>query len=130
NATVQAFTVAYSNGLPALRAAASNKTNDRGEYSIFWLPPGEYIVAMVRDSTQVVGGYLLQQVVGTFYPGTASVAEAVPVTLRAGQNLDGIDFTHRVSNPVRISGKVTTTLPPPVPAANAQGAALNVANQA
>jgi len=128
NTSVQAFIVTYSNGLPALRAAASNKTNDRGEYSIFWLPPGEYIVATVRDSTQVVGG-LLQQVVGTFYPGTAWVTEAVPVTLRGGQNLEGIDFTHRVSKPVRISGTVVTTLPPPVPPANAQGAPVNVANQ-
>jgi hypothetical protein len=130
NATVQAFAVAYSNGLPALRAAASNKTNDRGEYSIFWLPPGEYLIAMVRDSTQIVGGYLLQQVVGTFYPGTASVTEAVPVTVRPGQNLDGIDFTHRISKPVRISGRVVTTLPPPAAPVNAQGAAVNPANQA
>jgi hypothetical protein len=128
NATVQAFTVAYSNGLPALRAAAYNKTNDRGEYSIFWLPPGEYIIAQVRDSTQIVGGYLLQQVVGTFYPGSTAVTDAVPVTARAGQNVDGIDFSQRPSKTIRVSGKVVTTLPaPPVPA-NATPAVL--ANQA
>jgi hypothetical protein len=78
----------------------------------------------------VVGGYLLQQVVGTFYPGTPVVTEAVPVTVRGGQNLDGIDFTHRVSKTIRITGKVVTTLPPPVQPANAQVAAVNPANQA
>lgn len=117
HATVQAFVVAYSNGVPALRAAASAKTNDRGEYSIFWLPAGEYMIATVRDATQVVGGYLLQQVVGTFYPGTPLVTQAVPVNLRANENLEGIDFTHRVSKPVRVSGTIVTTLPPPPPPA-------------
>jgi hypothetical protein len=85
---------------------------------------------MVRDSTTVVGGYLLQQIVGTFYPGTPVVTEAVPVTVRGGQNLDGVDFTHRVSKTIRVSGKVVTTLPPPVPNPNAQGAAVNPNNQA
>src|SRR5688572_21300271 len=128
HATVQAFVVAYSNGVPALRAAASARTNDRGEYSIFWLPAGEYIIATVRDATQVVGGYLLQQVVGTFYPGTPVVTQAVPVNLKANENLEGLDFIHRVSKPVRVSGTVLTTLPPPPAPAVPAGATAPAVN--
>jgi hypothetical protein len=131
-ATVQAFAVAYANGLPSLRSAAAAKTNDYGEYSIFWLPAGEYLVAMVKDSTQVVGGSLLQQVVGTFYPGTPVVTEALPVNVKGGENLEGLDFTQRITKPIRISGSIVTTLPPPQqPAANAlnPAAVANNANQ-
>ena len=131
-ATVQAFAVAYANGLPSLRSAAAAKTNDYGEYSIFWLPAGEYLVALVKDSTQVVNGSVLQQVVGTFYPGTPVVTDALPVTVKVGENREGIDFTHRITKPIRISGSVITTLPPPPqPAAIAANpaAVANNANQ-
>jgi hypothetical protein len=113
NATVQAFTVVYTNGLPALRAAAANKTNDRGDYSIFWLPGGEYYIAMVKASTQVVGGSFLQQVATTFYPGAPAVTEAVTVNVKTGDNVEGIDFINRPVRPVRVSGTVSTTLPLP-----------------
>jgi hypothetical protein len=64
---------------PFAANCASGKSNDRGEYGIFWLPAGEYLVAIEKDSTQVVGGSLLQQVVSTFYPGSPIVTEALPV---------------------------------------------------
>jgi hypothetical protein len=116
NAMVQAFTVAYTNGLPALRPAASNKTNDRGEYSIFWLPGSEYYVALVKASTQATGTNALQQVVGSFYPGTPVVTEALTINVKTGDNVDGVDFIHRPVRPVRISGTITTTMPlPPQP---------------
>ena len=113
HATVQAFVVAYSNGVPALEPP-HRPTNQCGEYSIFWLPAGEYIIATVRDATQVVGGYLLQQVVGTFYPGTPVVISCTRES-KANENLEGLDFIHRVSKPVRVSGTITTTLPAPRP---------------
>ena len=116
NAMVQAFSVIYTHGLPELRAAASNKTNDLGKYSIFWLPGGEYYVAMVKTSTQTTGSSSLQQVVSSFYPGTPVVTDAVTIKVKTGENVDGIDFVHRAVRPVRISGAIVTTLPlPPQP---------------
>jgi hypothetical protein len=117
SATVQAFIVEYVNGVPALRVAADGRTDDRGQYNLFWLPPGDYIVATVRSSTSVVvaasGATTLPKVIGSFYPGTPSVTDAISVTVRDGDDIEGIDFANRPSKQVRISGTVTTTLPSP-----------------
>jgi beta-lactamase regulating signal transducer with metallopeptidase domain len=122
NATVQAFTVDYNNGVPALRAAADNKTDDRGQYNLFWLPPGDYIIAYTHPTTSVVGAQsALQQVIGMFYPGTPSVTNAIPVSVKIGDNIEGIDFSNRNVKPVKISGSVSTTLPPPQANAAAAG---------
>jgi protocatechuate 3,4-dioxygenase beta subunit len=120
NTTIQAFAVTYTNGWPSFRAVASNKTNDRGEYSIFWLPGGEYCIATVKASTQIVGaGSLLQQVVGTFYPGTSDLTGAVMIPVKAGRDVEGINFVDRVIRPFKVSGTVRTTIPAPDPAAQA-----------
>lgn len=123
SATVQALTVEYVNGVPALRVAADSKTDDRGQYSLFWLPPGDYMVATVRSSTSVVvtatAPATLPKVIGSFYPGTSSVTEAISLVVNAGDNIEGIDFENRPAKPVKISGTVTTALPPSSPQVNA-----------
>jgi hypothetical protein len=43
-AIVQALRPIYSNGKRALTIVQSVLTNDRGEYRLFWLPPGPYYV--------------------------------------------------------------------------------------
>jgi len=122
-ATVQALTVEYANGVPTLSVAADSKTDDRGEYSLFWLPPGDYIVATVRSSTSIVttltAPATLPKVIESFYPGTSSVTDAMSVVVRPGDNIEGIDFENRPAKPVKISGTVTTTLPPSSPQVNA-----------
>jgi len=50
-ADVVAITVTYIEGQPNFSLLLTSRTNDLGEYHIFWLPPGKYVVmAIVWDT--------------------------------------------------------------------------------
>jgi 5-hydroxyisourate hydrolase-like protein (transthyretin family) len=51
--TVQALKYAYRDGRKTLTVAQTATTDDRGEYRLFWLPPGSYFVAAAKDQTIV-----------------------------------------------------------------------------
>jgi hypothetical protein len=46
NANVQIFTVAYAFGHAVLAPLVAKVTDDRGEYRLFWVPPGDYYLAV------------------------------------------------------------------------------------
>lgn len=126
---------------PTLLTLANNgaKTNAAGEFRIFGLEPGAYVVSAIapagsptsmppRDADvdamfeavrRQLAGQAADQVVtpppsppspDTFpvlYPGVASVTQATVVTLSAGQELRGIDFTVRPVATSTVSGTVT-----------------------
>jgi len=50
-AIVQAYRYEYANGGRTLAQAASARTNDLGEYRLFWLQPGEYFVGAASPET-------------------------------------------------------------------------------
>ena len=45
NALVQAFKYGYEDGKRALQSVQITTSDDRGEYRLFWLPAGQYVVA-------------------------------------------------------------------------------------
>jgi hypothetical protein len=45
NANVQALRYTYQDGRRVLNSVQASRTNDRGEYRLFWMPPGQYIVS-------------------------------------------------------------------------------------
>ncbi len=47
NANVQALKYSYQDGRRVLNVAQSARTNDLGEYRMFWMQPGQYIVSAV-----------------------------------------------------------------------------------
>jgi hypothetical protein len=119
NVTVQAFTRAYQNGAPVLQPAASRTTNDRGEFRLFWLEPGDYFVAATpRPATGVNIALTRETRVITFHPATTNYADAVVVRIRPGEEANGIDVAMRAASVVRLSGQIlglptsTATAPP------------------
>jgi carboxypeptidase family protein len=120
-ATVQALRPYYRDGRRALTIVQSVATNDRGEYRLFWLPPGRYYVTaksgdeqnsrqvriteparfvtfeqasspLVRSRTLPTGEVVEETQVAVYYPGTTEVTGAAPIDLRSGGNADGIDI--------------------------------------
>jgi hypothetical protein len=89
--------------------AASATTNDRGEYRMFGLQPGSYVVAANED--QAVASERVQDAPAlryatTFYAHSTKLSEAVPVRLEYGQEISGIDvFLIRVRK-VRVRGHI------------------------
>jgi hypothetical protein len=135
NAWVQALSIVYVNGVPALSPAITRTTDDRGEYRLFGVPPGEYYIAAVPPapatvSTPVTGS---TRSVATFYRSSPTFADAAMIKVISGQEIAGIDVVLQTNLQVVVSGRVlVNTVPPPnggQPApAEASNAPTNTAN--
>ncbi len=125
---------------------SSSGPDDRGAYRIYGLAPGDYYVSVTNAATPLASGRDLhltsdvdvqdalqaaqradttppadvaQPNVGfaqIFYPGTASVAQATPITLRQGEERAGVDFVVSYSPTVHVDGTVTSPAGTPVAA--------------
>jgi 5-hydroxyisourate hydrolase-like protein (transthyretin family) len=74
-----------SGGLRGANAGAGGiTTNERGEFSFPDVLPGKYYVRLPGNPSRPAG---------IFYPGTANPDEALPIDLKPGAKVTGIDFT-------------------------------------
>jgi hypothetical protein len=110
NVNVQAFSVGYANGYAQLQASVSKTTDERGEFRLLWAPPGDYYVGTAPRAGALAG---LSATVMTFYPGVTGLTDAMPVVIRGGEDLRGIDIGMRSARGFKISGKVATSVPAP-----------------
>jgi len=81
----------------------SRATNDRGEFRLFAIPPGEYVVratASADTAPELVVGYP-----PVFYPGTQSGADARALALDVGTELTGLDFALAGAPTARVTGR-------------------------
>lgn len=137
--TVQRYQ--YVRGERQLTPAGADQTDDRGQYRVFGLPPGDYYVsATVGGLAQAVGRGLVfatgafpsggrggrggffggppvedAEPVGyapTYYPGVTSAADATKVSVAPGQELGGIDFQVQLVPMSTVSGTVIGTSDP------------------
>jgi uncharacterized protein (DUF2141 family) len=134
-ATVRAMRYAMINGERRLDVNGSSAiADDRGLYRIYGLPPGDYIVGAswrpsylakdaselrltterdVRDALQPSpssAASLANRTVAlasTFYPGSTNSRQAALITIGAGQERSGIDFTLQIVPTARVEGTVT-----------------------
>ena len=85
-------------------------TNDLGEFRIYGLAPGKYIVEAEKqpDTDEVhksEPGY-----VPIYYPGVPDVERAAPITVRAGEEFSSADITLRTTHTVTLNGHVVSVL--------------------
>ena len=86
-------------------------TDDRGQFRIYGLAPGDYYVTARFASQQramtgharTVAGYA-----ATYYPGTATESDARRVAVESGQEVEHITFAMSAVSLARISGRVTS----------------------
>ena len=123
---VQARRFQYSTtGQRRLAPVMSGNTDDRGEFRLFGLMPGEYVVEGSRRtlvSTSDVSISPNDPVEGfrtTFYPGTPNAAEAQPVSLAIGQDAT-IQFALMPARLVRVSGTILDSQGRPIYPAEVQ----------
>jgi hypothetical protein len=115
DAQVQAMRYQFTSGQRQLvnvgRAALSD---DIGQFRIFGLMPGEYIVraavrtntpmGMVPTAAEEPSGYP-----PTYYPGTTDVSQAQAITVALGQELNSVTFSLTPARLARISGTVLSS---------------------
>ncbi len=85
---------------------SSARSDDTGHYRAFGLQPGGYLVVATLRDTWVAGGEK-KQVFGyapTFFPSTATAAEAQRVSLPAGKEASNIDIALVAMPAATISG--------------------------
>jgi hypothetical protein len=92
----------------------STVTNDRGEYRLFDLEPGSYLVAATilrpAPANEQVRETQVLQYTTTFYTNTTKLSEAAPVRIEYGQEIGGVDvFLARVRK-VKVHGRVLSGL--------------------
>jgi hypothetical protein len=89
----RALAVAAARGVPG-------RTDDRGQYRLFGLPAGTYLVqAAPRDSLTATSGYVPQ-----FHPGTPIIDLATPTKLAADSTATAVDVTLQPAPVRRIRG--------------------------
>ena len=99
------WTTMGQNGQRVLTPQASGATNDKGEYRIFGITPGQYIVSAEADSN----GGMTSAYVMLFAPGVADLAAAQAIHLAPGATREGIDFRMKRVPVVEVSGRVEAT---------------------
>lgn len=121
-ATVRVMRFLYVRGERQLVSTEGDQTDDRGEYRVFGLPPGEYVVSAVsggsdrgpRRSLSDFGPFEPEDPLNyapTYYPGFTSVGEAARVTVGAGQEQTGIDFSLILVPTARVRGVISGMSP-------------------
>jgi sarcosine oxidase gamma subunit len=111
NVNVQVFTVSYQTNQPILQPVAAKTTDDRGEYRLFWLRPGEYFVAATPRQGAAAPPIPQEAYVKSFHPNAASITMAIPVSVKIGDERSGIDIEIQAVRSLKASGQVVSTLP-------------------
>jgi hypothetical protein len=101
---VQRFQYA-ADGQRRLATTGQDITDDRGEFRIYGLMPGEYVVHGVTGTVASQANEINEGYPPTFYPGTPNVNQAQPITLGLGDEVN-IQFGLTAARLARISGTV------------------------
>jgi hypothetical protein len=115
---VEAYVTTYQNGYPILRTVAADTTDDRGEYRLFWLPPGEYYVSATPDgiasarNTATAALMIRPNKPGrTYFPSSTDSRQAKRIRVKQGEQLQGIEIAMSAPGaPHRISGTITSSI--------------------
>jgi protocatechuate 3,4-dioxygenase beta subunit len=112
NAAVQMYSVAYQTGFALLQpaiAGIAKTTDDHGEYRLFWIPPGDYLLGATPPARTGGPGTPIQPGARTFYPNVTRLNDAMPITLRGGEDLR-MDISIRSAPLFKIAGTVTNSI--------------------
>jgi Carboxypeptidase regulatory-like domain len=101
-------------GKKQLTAAEWAETDDLGEYRLFGLSPGNYLLeatyqsylVSLRPTERAAGKVPEEGYVPTYYPGTTDIRNAIALELAPGTQLRGMDFTLSKARTVRVRGRV------------------------
>jgi hypothetical protein len=118
-ATVQALRLRSTRSGQSIPSAMSSaQTNDRGEYRLYGLEPGPYVLVadfqnqIVSDNGRLsefgtTGNEPTNEIyLPSFYPTGSDPSQAVPIQVRPGSEVSAIDLTLRRVRGVRVRGHV------------------------
>ena len=102
--TVRALAVRYVNGRSStVPAGAEAQTDDRGQFRVYGLQPGAYLLAASVDVVPSGASGDASAYVPSYFPGTADAGSAEHVRIEAG-DVTGLDLLFAPSPAARVSG--------------------------
>jgi protocatechuate 3,4-dioxygenase beta subunit len=127
NVQIMLLRTTYNRGRKQLQQSSGGNSNDLGEYRISGIQPGKYYLCaiyrgrlggmtMMDGGFSVAGGPAQQQedYAPTFYPGVTDIAAAVPMDMKPGQQLQGINLKLAKIHTVSVKGTVINATAVPV----------------
>jgi 5-hydroxyisourate hydrolase-like protein (transthyretin family) len=129
-----------SEGQRILDVVGGTRSNDRGEYRIYWVTPGTYYLmagsppgrvprALPNIGLPVSKNDPTESYTFTFYPGVTDIIHATPLDIRPGSDL-AVDLALTRQQSFRLRGKVVDGVSGQVPASVAVSVlySANIAN--
>jgi hypothetical protein len=123
NVAIQLYRSFYERGRHGYSAAASARTDDRGEYRVHGLEPGSYYVAALYQAPPRPTGAepeLRKDALGnplpelsyavTFFPEVQKMSDAVAINIAPGDEAGGIDIFLTLVHTVHIRGRVVSAV--------------------
>lgn len=106
----------YVAGRRQLTTVGGDTTDDRGEFRVFGIPPGDYHL-LVRFTGWELGSIDQERYVTTYYPGTPVFAESQRLSLGVGQEISGLVIPLARAATASVSGIARSADggPPPIP---------------
>jgi protocatechuate 3,4-dioxygenase beta subunit len=105
---VQAMRASYRSGHREFSDARTGFTDDRGEFRVWGLAPGQYFLKATNPRVSERGPAPAQVYVPMFYPGVLDPAQTQAVELRPGDELNGINLSLAPLRTVHVRGRVLT----------------------
>jgi Carboxypeptidase regulatory-like domain len=109
-AGINALKYGYYQGRRRLLPVGWARTDDLGEYRLYGLAPGQYVISAGQNSNQTGDQAGRPGFAPSYYPGTADPADATPVTVRGGDDFPGVDFNLQPVRTVSVSGRVFNSI--------------------
>ncbi|MGA2101430.1 MAG: carboxypeptidase regulatory-like domain-containing protein [Candidatus Sulfotelmatobacter sp.] len=106
---VQSMKANFRNGHREFTDARTGFTDDRGEFRIWGLAPGQYYLKAINPRSVERGPTPTQVYVPIFYPGVADPAQAQAIELHPGEELSGINLSLSAFRAVHVRGRVLTS---------------------
>jgi protocatechuate 3,4-dioxygenase beta subunit len=104
------------NGAPLLMPSGQGQTSDLGEFRIFGLWPGDYVImaTLQRPFDVATSSTASTTITSTFFPGTADVSAAQPVEVRSGETVNDVTIQLVTVPSFQVSGIVVDKAGAPV----------------
>jgi hypothetical protein len=103
--------------VPARGEGSTRSTDDQGSFRLYGLPPGEYYVTANNRSNMMIMPNMnnteTDAFAPTYFPGTANIAEAARVSVKAGQEVQA-SFALIVARMARVRGRAMNSSGQPV----------------
>jgi Carboxypeptidase regulatory-like domain len=111
---VRLYRVEWRNGRKVFTQAGGANADDEGQYRLFGLAAGSYIVSTIERAVRPASPVPTREIyAATLYPGTDDPAGATVLKLAAGGEARNIDFQVRKTVSVNLSGTLVTEAPDP-----------------